>query len=138
MPLSRRPRHANRIAPHPPDSPPVQLGRDRLRFVKAEDRKEFERRLLGLVREWMASERDGRKVGHFAVIYEVVLADDETQPALAAPQGPPPGETAIVFSFSTRSDWIKEALLREALETVQGWRMYETDDDEDESGDEND
>ena len=44
----------------------------------------------------------------------------------------------IGLSFSSRSDWINEALLREALELVQARRMYETDDDEDESEDEDD
>jgi hypothetical protein len=112
----------------------------RFRFVKAEDREEFERRLLGLVREWMGSEHegDGRRVGHFAVVYEVVLADDETEPAEAAPPGFPPGETGIAVSCSSRSAWIQEALLREALEAVQGVRKYARDDDEDESEDEDD
>ena len=98
---------------------------------------EFEDRLLGLVREWMAKERDGRKVGDFVVVYEVAAADDETQPSLAAPQGSFPGETRVGISFSSRSDWINEALLREALEIFQAGR-YEPDDDEDESQDEDD
>ena len=105
--------------------------------MKAEDCEEFERRLLGLVREWMARERDGRKVGHFVVIYEVAAADDETQPSLAAPQASFPGETRVGLSFSSRSDWINEAFLREALEIFQA-RLYEPDDDEDERGDEDD
>jgi hypothetical protein len=107
--------------------------------VKAEDREEFEQRLLGLVREWDEDEVDRRRrVGHFAVIYEVVLSDDETSPAKAAPPGFPPGETGIAVSFSSRSDWINEALLREALDLVQAGRMYGTDDDEDDSEDEDD
>ena len=110
---------------------------DRLRCVKEEDRKEFEGRLLVLVREWMARERDGRKVGHFVVIYETVGADDETQPSLVAPQGSFPGETRVGLSFSSRSDWINEAFLREALEIWQA-RRFEPDDDEDESEDEDD
>ena len=107
--------------------------------MNAEDRDEFERRLLGLVREWMARERDGRKVGHFVVIYEVAADDDETHPSLAAPQGSFPGETRVGLSFSSRSDWINEALLREALEIFQA-RRYEPDDDDDddESEDEDD
>jgi hypothetical protein len=108
-------------------------------FVKVEDRMEFEDRLLGLVREWMGSDDEvdyRRRVGHFAVVYEVVLDDDETWPALAAPPGFPPGETWISLSCSSRSDWINEALLREALDLVQGRRMIESDDDEDEGEDE--
>jgi hypothetical protein len=109
--------------------------------VEAEDREEFERRLLGLVREWMGGEDEvdrRRRVGHFAVIYEVVLADDETWPSEGAPPGFPPGETGIGVSCSSRSDWINEALLREALDLVQARRMYEPDDDEDESEHEDD
>ena len=105
--------------------------------MKEEDLKEFEQRLLGLVREWLAKESDGSKVGHFGVIYDVVDYD-ETKPAKVAPPGFPPGEGGIAFSFSSQSDWINEALLREALEAVQGQRMYARDDDEDESEDEDD
>ena len=112
---------------------------DRLRFVKVKDRMEFEDRLVGLVREWMGSDDEvdyRRSVGHFAVVYEVALDDVATWPSEAAPPGFPPGETWIALSCSSRSDWINEALLREALDLVQGRRMSEPDDDEDESEDE--
>jgi len=93
------------------------------------DREEFERRLLALVRNYMdeADELypDGYEIGDFMVLYELIrrVAPDEALEAWSG--GPRAGweSPSIAFSSTTRSYWLDEAWLTEALSRVKKERQ---------------
>jgi hypothetical protein len=103
--------------------------------MRDESRDDFERRLLALVRAFMDHEPDNHEIGEFAVVYEVLFRQDDDQPLDAWGRGTA-NKSGIAYSFSTRSEWVQEALMREALAIVEEKRAPYVDDADDDDEDE--
>ena len=108
--------------------------------MKPENREEFERRLLALVRDYFDHAdannvyEEAYDVADFIVIFNIVEpppSDEPLQPWYGGPQGD--SRSWVAWTSTLYANWMKEAMLNEPLHMLH--RPDDPDDDADKDSD---